>query len=68
MPLNGVDTLVLYAPVCDVDMSDPLVHEDRQAEASRCGNDNVKREKYLAWTSSQEARKIRLYACSLAER
>ena len=49
MPLNGVDTLVLYAPVCDVDMSDPLVHEDRQAEVARCGNDNVKREKYLAW-------------------
>ena len=49
MPLNGADTLVLYAPVRVVDMSEPLAHESRQAELAHCGNDGVRREKYLVW-------------------
>ena len=57
MSINDVDVLVMYAPIKDTDMTEPLVPKERQQEVEGCKNERVRREKYLVWKLLAKATK-----------
>jgi phosphopantetheinyl transferase len=46
---HNTDVLVIYAPIGEVDMSEPLIPYLRDLEVRECKSESVKREKYLVW-------------------
>ena len=57
MSINDVDVLVMYAPIKDTDMTEPLVPKERHQEVEGCKNERVRREKYLVWKLLAKATK-----------
>lgn len=55
MSVNDLDVLVMYAPVTDSDMTEPLVPSERQREVEGCKNERARREKYLVWKLLKKA-------------
>ena len=53
--MTEIKTLVMYAPIKDVDMTAPLVPSERQREIDGCKNEMVRREKYLVWKLLEKA-------------
>ena len=49
MSLKKADTIVIYAPIKDVDTSSRVHPEERHIEILGCKSEKARREKYLAW-------------------
>lgn len=55
---KSIKTLVMYAPIGDVDITESLYPKSRYREILECKNENARREKYLVWKLLEQAIKI----------
>ena len=52
---KSIKTLVMYAPIRDVNITEELYPESRYHEILECKNENARREKYLVWKLLEQA-------------
>ena len=52
---KSIKTLVMYAPIGEVEIAKPLYPESRYHEILECKNENARREKYLVWKLLEQA-------------
>ena len=52
---KSIKTLVMYAPIRDVNITEVLYPESRYREILACKNENARREKYLVWKLLEQA-------------
>ena len=55
---KSIKTLVMYAPIGDVDITETLYPPSRYLEILECKNENARREKYLVWKLLEQAIEI----------
>ena len=52
---KSIKTLVMYAPIRDVNITEVLYPKSRYHEILECKNENARREKYLVWKLLEQA-------------